>query len=71
MAISDRTEIYSAPPVTVRVHRGEAKQTRSRFSYNFRLGRGEECDIRFTDPRVSSNHAGGVLGKWPVVDPGP
>ncbi len=57
MALSDRTDISSAPPVTVRIHRGEAQQSRSRFSYNFRLGRGEECDIRFTDARVSSNHA--------------
>ncbi len=70
MAISDRTEISSAPPVTVRVHRGEAKQTRSRFSYNFRLGRGEECDIRFTDPRVSSNHAEVFWenGQWWIRD---
>jgi membrane-bound lytic murein transglycosylase D len=70
MPISDRTEISSASPVTVRVHRGEAKQTRSRFVYNFRIGRGEECDIRFSDPRVSSNHAEVFWenGQWWIRD---
>ncbi len=70
MAFTDRTEISSAPPVLVHVRRGEAKQTRNRFSYNFRLGRGEECDVRFTDQRVSSYHAEVFWeqGQWWIRD---
>lgn len=72
MPFSDRTEISSAPPVAVKVHRGEAKQTRARFAHSFRLGRGEECDVRFSDPRVSSNHAEVLWeeGKWWIKDLG-
>jgi membrane-bound lytic murein transglycosylase D len=70
MTVSDRTEITSAPPVLVRTHKGEAKLTRQRFVYNFRLGRGEECDVRFSDPKVSSYHAEVFWenGKWWIRD---
>ena len=72
MPISDRTELSSAPPVTVKVARGEATQTRNRFAYNFRIGRGEECDVRFTDPKVSSYHLEVFWedGKWWIKDLG-
>lgn len=70
MPNSDKTEISAASPVTVRVHRGEAKLTRTRFVYNFRIGRGDECDVRISDPRVSSYHAEVFWenGQWWIRD---
>jgi len=72
MTISDKTQIFAALPITVRIKKGKAKQGTTRFAYNFRIGRGEECDIQFNDPQVSSNHAEVFWedGQWWVKDLG-
>ena len=57
MALSDKTDIFAAPPVIVKIERGLGRVSQSRFAHSFRIGRGEECDVQLEDHRVSSLHA--------------
>ena len=57
MPLADKTELFAAPPIKVNILRGTPLRSKDRFAYSFRLGRGEDCDIRFSDPRVSTDHA--------------
>ena len=72
MTLSDKTQIFAAPAVVVTVERGTAARQEYRFLHNFRLGRGDDCDVRFTDQQVSSNHAEVAWeeGQWWLRDLG-
>jgi pSer/pThr/pTyr-binding forkhead associated (FHA) protein len=67
---AERTMISAAPPVRVRIERGEARRSAERFERKFTLGRSNQCDIQFDDPQVSSRHAevAWERGGWWVQD---
>ncbi len=67
---ADRTILSAAPPVRVRIEKGEARRSAERFERKFALGRSNQCDIQFDDPQVSSRHAEIVWerGEWWVQD---
>ena len=52
MTLSDKTLIFAAPAVVVTVERGTAARQEYRFLHNFRLGRGDDCEVRFNDQQV-------------------
>ena len=72
MEVSDKTQIYAAKPIIVRIERGHVQRSKSRFVHNFMMGRGEDCDIQFSEPQVSTKHAEVVWenSQWWVKDLG-
>lgn len=72
MESTDKTQLFAAPPVLVRVKSGQVLKKHDRFPYGFNLGRGDNNDIQFADRNVSSRHAAVFWedGKWWLRDLG-
>ena len=60
------------PILSVKIEKGRSMQTDCRFSQPFRIGRGEDCDIRFEEDVVSRIHAEANFkdGRWWLTDLG-
>lgn len=70
MSSADKTQIFAAPPLLVRVTKGDIQLSTERFVYGFKVGRGEECDIRCNDKHVSLQHLEVLWedGQWWLQD---
>jgi peptidoglycan lytic transglycosylase D len=56
---TDKTLFAAARPITVYAKGGDLRkgQRQQRFLYEFKIGRGQDCDLQFADTQVSTNHA--------------
>jgi hypothetical protein len=59
-------------PLRVKVESGSARKTDINFIESFRIGRGDDCDIRIQEDVVSRVHAevGFTDGQWRITDSG-
>ena len=66
----DKTIFLGANPVTVKVIRGHTDQRMKTFTGTFRIGRSEECDLKFDDKEASRIHVEVALKgtQWVVRD---
>lgn len=72
MSSLDKTQVFAAPPVRIRVKRGKLIKGPERLAFGFNIGRGDTNDVQFADKNVSSNHAAVFWedGAWWLKDAG-
>lgn len=70
--IQNSSATADPPEIRVHIEKGTAIESRYRFARTFRIGRAEECDIRFLEEDVSRVHAEVRFhaGAWRISDLG-